>query len=100
MSLGAHTGALWESMSRNQLLGFIEQMGHEYQDLLMGATEEGGENISKPDLTALAAATDRVLNSLMEGGDGGKDNSDDEEEEGGQSKGSKSDEEEGNCGRK
>ena len=116
-------GTVGKYVKKNQLLGFIEQMGHEYQDLLMGATEEEGENISKPDPTALMAATDRALNSLTEGGDGGRDDSDDDEEEQGeegeeeeeeeeeeegeeeeeeedQSKGSKSDEEEGNCGRK
>ncbi|KAF8420741.1 hypothetical protein BGX38DRAFT_1137875 [Terfezia claveryi] len=40
-------GTVGKYVKKNQILGFIEQMGHEYQDLLMGATEEGGENNSE-----------------------------------------------------
>jgi len=37
-------GTVGKYVNKNQILGFIEQMEHEYQDLLVGATEEGGEN--------------------------------------------------------
>ena len=76
-------GTVGRYVKKSQLLGFIEHMGHEYDDLLMGAIEDGGEEVVEPDPTALATASERVLDSINKrtNMDGDTDVDDDFEEE-------------------
>ena len=49
------------------LLAFVEEMGHDGNDLLQGATtEEAGCEVSESDPTALAAATQTILSSTAD----------------------------------
>lgn len=72
-------------MNRNMLMAFVEDMGHEYEELLEGAMEQTEEDKQEgPVETALAAASDHIKVSLGKGPEGfsyGIDESDDEEEE-------------------
>lgn len=72
-------------MNRNMLMAFVEDMGHEYEELLEGAMEQTEEDKQEgPVETALAAASDHIKVSLGKGPERfsyGIDESDDKEEE-------------------
>lgn len=57
-------GTAGSYMSRSMLLAFVEEMGHDYDELLEGATEDSKE--TEPVETALAAANNQI--KLISGG--------------------------------
>ena len=67
------------------LLAFVEEMGHEYAPLLDGAAaREVGEDIDKPDPTAILAAVEGIRHSSWTREAGFvEDESEDEDENGG-----------------
>jgi hypothetical protein len=77
-------GTAGSYMHKNQLLGFVERMGHEYEDLLQGAIEEETDDL-EVDETALAAATNQIIlsneDSDPEEEDEDEDDDDDDDED-------------------
>jgi len=52
-------GARSAYMKKSMLMAFVEEMGHEYDDLLKGAAEDINDTV-KPDTTALMAANEAI----------------------------------------
>lgn len=46
-------------MKKSMLMAFVEEMGHEYEDLLKGAAEDIDDTV-EPDTTALMAANEAI----------------------------------------
>lgn len=50
-------------MRKSMLVAFVEEMGHQYENLLEGAKDREGSEEDEPLETALLAATARIRNS-------------------------------------
>ena len=67
-------------LRRGYILAFIEEMGHEYEELLEGAmNEKEGEKEESVDPLALVAANDEILLTCAKGREGFSDDSGDDE---------------------
>ena len=72
-------GTAGEFMKKNQLLGFVESMGHDYEELLEGAIEEPG--VEEADEAALAVVTHEIVGRRTEEDeDESQDESEDDED--------------------
>ena len=70
-------------MKRSMLLAFMEEMSHEYENLLDGAvddTDTGGKN-EEADPTALAVANQAIAESLRDSSKRDSEEEDEEDEE-------------------
>ena len=66
-------------LRRSYILAFIDEMGHEYEELLQGAMKENeGEKEESVDPTALVAANDEILLTCAKGHEGISGYSDDD----------------------
>ncbi len=70
-------GAGGAYMKKSMLRAFVEEMGHEYEDLLKGAVEDMNDAII-PDTTALMAANEAIAWTFR---DDDEDDEDDEEDD-------------------
>jgi len=51
-------------MRKSMLMAFVEEMGHEYEDLLEGAAEDINDTVER-DITALMAANEAIAGTLQ-----------------------------------